>query len=69
MSSAKQEMFERIHEDEQQRLRCAVSWKYGITDEAEITRRVKRLRATDAQNLMWEFEDYESLNTTYTRDD
>jgi hypothetical protein len=62
MSIAKQELFARIAEDEKQRLRCAVSWKYGITHEQEIDRRVKRLRATDIQNLLWEFEDHEAYN-------
>jgi hypothetical protein len=69
MSSAKQELLDRIYEDEQQRIRCAVSWKYGITNEDEITRRVKRLRATDAQNLLWEYEDHEAFNTACDRDD
>jgi hypothetical protein len=64
--TAKQAVIDHVNAEEQQRIRCAVSWKYGITDENEIDRRVKRLRKTDIQDLLWEFEDY---NVTHEWDD
>jgi hypothetical protein len=56
--TTKQAVLNHANAEEQQRLRCAISWKYGIVNEQEIDRRLKRLRQTDAQDLLWEFEDY-----------
>lgn len=64
--TAKQAVLDHVNAEEHQRVRCAVSWKYGITDENEIDRRAKRLRKTDIQDLLWEFEDY---NITHEWDD
>lgn len=45
-------------EDREAAIRDAIAWKYDLShdeDEDEITRRRKRLRATDEEDLLWEY--------------
>lgn len=45
-------------EDREAAIRDAIAWKYDLShdeDEDEITRRRKRLRATDEEELLWEY--------------